>query len=131
MCGFVYKITNKLDGKVYIGQTWNTITCRFSQHCRDARGHYLHRAIRKYGQDSFSIVALVVFHTQKVADYWEQYFISHYNSCDHTKGYNLRDGGSRGSFSIELNRYVLTVRKLRQAIDNVTLPAPNVARKPR
>lgn len=54
----IYLITNKLDGKRYIGKTTQTIEQRWYQHCKNADyGHntYLYKAIRKYGKDNFHI----------------------------------------------------------------------------
>lgn len=56
--GYIYKITNNINSKVYIGQTIGTIEKRFNEHKRAAiKGcHYaLHRAIKKYGIDNFSV----------------------------------------------------------------------------
>ena len=56
-CG-IYKITNKINNKIYIGQSVN-IEQRFYTHCSDAMNktdnNYFHNAIRKYGAESFLI----------------------------------------------------------------------------
>ena len=53
----VYKITNKINGKVYIGQTIRPIEQRYKRHINDAMNNVLNthfaRAIRKYGQEIF------------------------------------------------------------------------------
>jgi group I intron endonuclease len=59
---------------------------------------YLQSAIDKYGKNNFRYEVLTITHTQEVADYWEIYFIDHYDSRNHNVGYNLRGGGSRGKF---------------------------------
>lgn len=33
--GFIYKITNDVNGKVYIGKTLNTVESRWKEHCHD------------------------------------------------------------------------------------------------
>ena len=56
MIGYIYKITNKVNGKVYIGQTITTVQRRWNQHKRNARyskdkpqyDHHFARAIIKY-----------------------------------------------------------------------------------
>jgi predicted GIY-YIG superfamily endonuclease len=48
----IYKITNTINGKVYIGQTIQPLDKRWSQHKRSARmkePYSIHRAIAKYG----------------------------------------------------------------------------------
>jgi group I intron endonuclease len=53
----IYKVTNKVNGKIYIGKTVKSLPIRKSQHCYTARSNrsasYFHKAIRKNGQDSF------------------------------------------------------------------------------
>ena len=56
MYGVVYKVTNKVNGHFYIGQTKTSFAARWSKHCGDARngaGWVMAAAIRKYGPDSF------------------------------------------------------------------------------
>lgn len=49
----IYKITNKVNGKVYIDQSKN-IEKRWKQHLGAKDNYLIHRAIRKYGKDNFS-----------------------------------------------------------------------------
>lgn len=56
MIGYIYKITNKINGKVYIGKTTKTVQERWKEHLRESRterseNRPLYRAIRKYGVD--------------------------------------------------------------------------------
>jgi group I intron endonuclease len=54
----VYKVTNKQNGKIYIGITNQGVTVRWSKHCSDARRNstfLLSKAIRKYGEQNFLI----------------------------------------------------------------------------
>lgn len=96
----IYKIANTVNEKVYIGQTWETMQHRFSHHCKPSSGCvYLRHAIQKYGKEHFSIEAVCYALGQKDADYWESHFIQKYDTTDHEKGYNLRDGGSNGKHS--------------------------------
>jgi group I intron endonuclease len=59
MEGHVYKITNNVNGKFYVGKTVKTVQNRFCNHCYDAIKRnsttYLHRAIRKYGKENFIV----------------------------------------------------------------------------
>ena len=94
----IYRFTNLVNGKVYIGQTRN-LAQRFAGHIRASKSEsqtLLHRAIRKYGIDNFSFQ--VLFHVFDEADLssYEQAFIAEHDCCaldgDH-KGYNMTRGG--------------------------------------
>lgn len=56
---FIYKITNKVNGKIYIGETNRTIPIRWKQHKSRAKDpsnkEYLYCAMRKYGIENFEI----------------------------------------------------------------------------
>ena len=48
----IYKVTNKINGKVYIGQSVD-IGKRWRQHMTAKDDIYFHKAIQKYGLDNF------------------------------------------------------------------------------
>ena len=64
MCKFfsVYKITNNVNGKCYVGFTSQNVNSRWKQHLRQAKNKtynsILHKAIRKYGKNNFTVVTL-------------------------------------------------------------------------
>ena len=95
--GYIYKITNKINGKVYIGQTIQTIKRRFSRHCLPNQNGCvaLHNAITKYGKENF-IVELVEEVLVEKLDEREIYWISYYKSTDKKFGYNILLGGNLG-----------------------------------
>lgn len=98
--GYIYKITNNINGNVYIGQTTGTIEKRFNEHKRDAiKGcqYALHRAMRKYGIDNFSIEEIEECLAEELNDR-EIYWISFYDS--YYQGYNMTIGGSAFSMVI-------------------------------
>lgn len=109
----IYKITNQTNNKVYVGQTWMSIKQRFAIHkATHSRRHScvkLSNAIMKYGDIQFSIGLITVCSTQEVADYWERYFISQYDSI--VKGYNISEGGSNGKHSEETKRKIGAIHK--------------------
>ena len=94
MKGYIYKITNTINGKVYIGQTKQTIEQRFIQHKSHARTgqshHKLARALRKYGDENFTI-ELVEICDYEILDKRERYWIKFFNSIEN--GYNILLGG--------------------------------------
>lgn len=89
---FVYKITNKVNNKVYIGQTIRPIKQRFQRHMADALNGTLHthfcNAIRKYGRDNFYIEILAKTDDQNILNSLEKQYIEKYNSSDSRFGYN-------------------------------------------
>ena len=90
---YVYKITNLVNGKVYIGQSIRDIQQRFARHINDSLNckldtHFA-RAIRKYGEENFVIELIDTAETQDELNRKEQYWIRHYDSVRH--GYNETD----------------------------------------
>lgn len=99
---YIYKYTNKITGKHYIGQT-NNLQKRFNGHKSEAfnpnaSGYNLpfHCAIRKYGMDGFTYEVLEEIadgESQDFIDEREKYFIKEYHSLTSENGYNLTIGG--------------------------------------
>ena len=86
---YIYKHTNKVNGKCYIGQTCN-IKARWKPKCYEKCTKF-YNAIKKYGWDNFTHEILYVCE-EKDADYWEEFFIDKYHSVEN--GYNLDYGGN-------------------------------------
>lgn len=95
--GNIYKITNKINGKVYIGQTIHSIEYRFSKHClKNKNGCVaLHNAITKYGKENFKVELVEEVPIEKL-DEREIYWISYYKSTNRKFGYNILLGGNLG-----------------------------------
>lgn len=90
----IYKITNKINNKIYIGQSINPIEERWRRHCSDALNgitdtHFA-RAIRKYGPEAFTVELLDdTAKTQKELTEKECYYIKLFNT--QVEGYNETD----------------------------------------
>lgn len=69
---------------------------------------HISNAIEKYGKNNFYYTVLTVCSTQKIADYWEDYFIVKYDSINN--GYNIKSGGSKGKLSPDTIRKISTAR---------------------
>ena len=87
----VYKIQNKINGKLYIGSSVD-LKFRFSCHLNDLRANrnsiYLQRAWNKYGENNFDFKVLL-FCDKKNILFYEQRFIDKLNACNVLIGYNL------------------------------------------
>lgn len=98
---YIYKITNKINNKIYIGQVYNkTIYDRFNRHIKCASptsSSKLARAIYKYGSDNFVIEEIDKANSLEELNKKEIYWISYYNSTNHNIGYNLTNGGDGGN----------------------------------
>lgn len=95
----IYKATNKTNGKVYIGQTCNTLEYRKNQHERDCKYHrnsYFHEALLKYGFDQFVWEVIDSSETQEGIDELEKKYITEYKATNKEFGYNLKLGGKEG-----------------------------------
>ena len=94
----IYKITNTINGKIYIGKTTRNIKVRWREHCYTAmegkRKGYLYSAIRHYGINSFTIEILETLNHPNIAhlNYAEQSYIIEYDTIKN--GYNLIQGGN-------------------------------------
>lgn len=97
----IYKITNILNKKVYIGQTWNVDLKKYftNSHIHHKGRPKLFNAIRKYGKSNFTIEKLLSVQTQIEADRIECEMILKHNSIN--RGYNIQLGGHGGKHSNE------------------------------
>lgn len=97
--GYIYKITNKINNRVYIGQTtqknpFERINFHYKTYKKEK--FVLHAAIKKYGKDSFLNELLFAAFDAPSLDYFEIYFINSFNSLV-PNGYNVSGGGAYGS----------------------------------
>lgn len=101
----IYKATNIINGKVYIGQTITSLENRKGQHERSYK--YKHskefifaRAIKKYGTGNFKWEIIDTAITQEELNLKEIYWIQQLNSLvDFGEGYNCSAGGFGGAHS--------------------------------
>lgn len=88
----IYKITNKITGKCYIGQTVQTLQRRWYKHLHNNRCPAMRDAIKKYGEENFTIEVIDTAETIDELNEKEIYWISFFNSLV-PNGYNLQSGG--------------------------------------
>ncbi len=89
--GYIYKITNLINNKIYIGQH------HYEQDHIDPKyfggGKNLHLAFKKYGKENFKCEILEWCNSFEEINEKEIYWIKYYNSKNREIGYNLNDGG--------------------------------------
>ena len=93
----IYKVTNLVNNKIYIGKTVFKMKYRKSKHISNlntvTKTHYpLYSAIKKYGQDKFKWEVIDTTESEEELNRKEIYWIKYYD-CMAPKGYNLTKGG--------------------------------------
>lgn len=93
---YIYKITNILNGKMYIGQTISKVSTRWSQHIHAAfknrSNSLIALAIKKYGKESFNVETIEICDHIEQLNIREQELIKQHNTLS-PNGYNLDSGG--------------------------------------
>jgi group I intron endonuclease len=110
----IYEIQNKINSKIYIGQTRMNLRQRVQAHIDNAKRKnitIIGLALLKYGRENFKIIPLEYYDNQEDADKKERELIRANNSFS-PNGYNIREGGSRGAIAEEtkekLRKYIRT-----------------------
>lgn len=106
----IYKYTNLINGKVYIGQTVDEVKRKKSHLLSVKRGSKLsfHCAIRKYGIVNFSYEVIDGANSNSELNYKEIHHI-HLNGCLAPNGYNLRLGNQP---TPSMQRQVIAINEL-------------------
>lgn len=113
---YIYQITNKINGKIYIGKTEFSLQKRFKEHCQDAfrekcEKRPLYAAMRKYGIENFEISLIEETDTPEEREvYWIEQKRSFKN------GYNATLGGD-GKKYIDYDLVIATYNELKSAVD--------------
>lgn len=102
----IYKITNNINGKIYIGQS-NNIQRRFSEHKTKGRTSRIpvDQDIKKYGEENFSFEIIEECSIEELNEK-ETKWITYFNSIE--KGYNCSLGGDQQSIGSNNGRAILT-----------------------
>ena len=123
-CG-IYMIQNKVNGKIYIGQSVN-IEKRWKNHKSELRGnhHYnehLQHAWNKYGEDNFEFTVICECDENQL-NAREEYYIFELMSYDRRVGYNRTYGGGSGLPTEE-------TRQKRSEIQKIRMSNPEIRKK--
>lgn len=119
----IYIIRNKVNNKVYIGQSVR-IQERLQEHRTNSSNPHLKRSIHLYGEDNFSFDILCECSESELDDKEKEY-IAKFNSTDPEKGYNIQPGGklSEAVKSAEYRVYLSDVAKKRVEAPDYINPA--------
>ena len=113
----IYKITNNINGKVYIGETCNSLHRRFYEHKHKSSNCVkLKKAFKKYGCNNFSIEEIDYAKNIEEAYKKESYWIKKYNSIKN--GYNILSGKYCTAISSPKKVYCVETREI---FDTATL----------
>jgi group I intron endonuclease len=104
LTGYIYVIRNKINGKLYVGQTTKNLSIRFQSHWKESKRtdkpqRAVCKALRKYGFESFEIRPIDVVKCEtpeqlkEELDLKEIHFIKIYDTMNRKVGYNLTLGG--------------------------------------
>ena len=116
---YIYKITNLINNKIYIGQTTKTVEQRLNKHISEAKceingvrpNNYFHNALNSYGVENFKIEIIDEASNINELNEKEDYWINHFNSTDKNIGYNLMTGGTSGKKSKETLKKISNKKK--------------------
>jgi len=100
---FVYKTTNLINGKIYIGK-------HSTNNLKDGyigSGLIISKAFKKYGKDNFNFEIIEFSDSHEYLDQLEKDLIKEQNALDNEIGYNLHQGGLGGSSYKKINQYEL------------------------
>lgn len=106
----VYIHKNKINGKIYVGITSQSVNQRWRNGTNYYGNEYFNRAIKKYGWNNFEHLILFEGLTKEEAENKEIELIKYYNSTNRNNGYNIENGGSaKGKHSEE------TIKKISES----------------
>lgn len=99
----IYKATNKINGKSYIGQTTKTLEERIKGHLRVKKKLYFHRALEEYSNDNFEWSILEKCLNKEDLNLKEKYYIKYYDTFGEN-GYNSTTGGHYFKMTDEIRK---------------------------
>jgi group I intron endonuclease len=117
----IYAYQNKIDGKIYIGQTRVSLAKR----CRQGKGYRqcprFHNAIAKYGLTAFDRWIFQIVSSQEEANHEEEFWIDEMRKqIGKDNVYNLSSGGSNHSWSEESKEKMRNHKRTQEHKDNIS-----------
>lgn len=103
MMYYIYCVTNKINGKTYIGQRKCPKGKTPESDCYMGSGLLLHKAFEKYGKEIFSKTIIAIAECKENINVLEKVFIALYRAGGKAE-YNIADGGDGGNLGEEVNK---------------------------
>lgn len=130
----IYEIRNKINNKVYIGQSVD-VHRRLKSHInslnRNKDSKYLQRVWEKYGEKNFEFKIIEILDDKNKLNDREIFWIEYNKSTNRDFGYNLRDGGNYSTFCEETRKLMSISASNRPPISDKTREKLRCARKRR
>ena len=101
----IYKTTNLINGKIYIGQTSK------SKQGYLGSGPIILKAVKKYGKENFSNEIIEECSSKEQLNEREIYWIKFYKATDRNTGYNISTGGNGGNLGEIVNKKISDITK--------------------
>ncbi len=98
---FIYKTTNLVNNKIYIGQTAKPKESNYL-----GSGYILLRAIGKYGRKNFVREIIEECATKEILNEREIFYIQLFSANTRSIGYNVSIGGNGGNLGEEVNKKI-------------------------
>jgi len=115
--GYIYKITNTVTGKCYIGETVQDYKTRWRKHINSINYKegcpLLKASMKKHGVDKFIFTILIICFDEDLVKYEKEY-IKKYNSQT-PNGYNILSGGQIGDGHVGYKHSPETIEKIKEA----------------
>lgn len=102
MTGYIYLIRNKVNGKLYVGQTIGNVRQRWAAHSNPKNSNLIGKAIAKHGKRNFELTVIETIHDQNKdslldkLNMLEKSYIQSWN-CLAPTGYNILIGGKNAA----------------------------------
>ncbi len=102
---YIYIIQNKINNKIYIGQT-NNPKIRWWAHknpssWKKQKHSHLYRSMEKHGKENFTFSVIHELNNQPDANDIEEFLIEFFDTRNHNIGYNIANGGNNKKMSDE------------------------------
>lgn len=110
----IYAHINKVNNKIYIGQTCQKPEKRWQNGEGYKNCPYFYNAIKKYGWDNFTHEIIASNLTLNEANNFEELLIEKFNTTDRAIGYNSRGGGKNGRLTEEQKKRISEIQKGRK-----------------
>lgn len=111
-CGIIYMIKNKINSKLYVGQTTRSFNDRLDDYKRGVGANpYITKAFKKYGWDNFEFKIIDTAQNLNELNEKEIYYIKKYCTTNRKLGYNIELGGKNSAASLETRTKLSKARK--------------------